>query len=254
MSKSRFLPLLKKESLEIIRTYKFLILAAVFLFFGLASPLAARFMPQFLESMNKQMNIVIQIPTPTYKDAVLQFTKNISQMISFVLFFLCMGLVATEKSSGTAVFVLVKPVSRAKFVLAKLVVLWLAVLICHVAAALFCYFYTLVLFGELPLLPFLITNGILILYLLWLVTLIAFFSMIMNSSAAAAGLSILTWAVLIFISTWGEPGKFSPMALISLSEAPFTGKALYWQPFVILGISLAALVAGGITLFRKWEP
>lgn len=74
-----------------------LILLAVFLFFGIASPLAAKFLPAMLPSIMKGQNIVIHIPEGTWKDAVAQFVKNISQIGVFIIIILSMGTIARER-------------------------------------------------------------------------------------------------------------------------------------------------------------
>ena len=94
-------------------------------------------------------SIDIHVPTPTIKDAVAQLIKNLSQVGVLTAILLAMGSVAGEKESGTAAFVLVKPVSRFAFLAAKFsglaITMAAAVLLCGLAA----YLYTAVLFAPL---------------------------------------------------------------------------------------------------------
>ena len=241
MTKTVFFPLLKKEILELLRS-----------FFGLSSAVMARYMPEFVKLMGVEMPIVM--PDPVFTDVVAQFIKNTSQVITIALIFLCMGIVATEKSRKTAVFVLVKPVSRVQFILAKTAAYWLAVFVCHTVSALLCYLYAWLLFGEMPPGPFAAMYGILVLFLLFLVTMITFFSTILNYSMPAAALSFFSWFLISGLSASKTFGQFSPVALVGQAEAVFSGQALQWQPITGAAVLIVCFLVGGILIFRKWEP
>ena len=109
--------LLRKELREAQRTNRLLIVGAIYLFFGISSPLLAKYLPDLLKGQLPG-GIQIQIPPPTAADAVDQFIKNLGNTI-FVAILLTMGAVAREKERGTAAFVMTKPVGRAAFLAAK---------------------------------------------------------------------------------------------------------------------------------------
>jgi len=138
--------LLMKEISEQWRTGRLPVVAVIFLFFGLASPVLAKYTPDIVKLA---ASIDIHVPTPTIKDAVAQLIKNLSQVGVLTSILLAMGSVAGEKESGTAAFVLVKPVSRLAFLAAKFsgiaVTMAAAVILCGLAA----YLYTWLLFAPL---------------------------------------------------------------------------------------------------------
>jgi ABC-2 type transport system permease protein len=144
--------LLHKEITEQWRTGRLPVVAAIFLLFGLASPVLAKYTPDIVKLAAS--SIVIHAPTPTIKDAVAQLIKNLNQFGVLAAILLAMGSVAGEKESGTAAFVLVKPVSRFAFLAAKFsglaVTMAAAVLTCGLAA----YLYTELLFAPLTVLGF----------------------------------------------------------------------------------------------------
>lgn len=108
----------KKEFTEFTRTYKLMILGLVFLFFGVMSPLAAKYMPEIIsEFMPAGMEIALT--TPTALDAWMQFFKNVSQMGLFVAVILFCGIMSSEYSRGTLVHMLTKGLPRRTVVLAK---------------------------------------------------------------------------------------------------------------------------------------
>ncbi len=139
--------LLRKEVTEQWRTRRLPVVAVIFLLFGLASPVLAKYTPDIVKLAAS--SIVIHVPTPTIKDAVAQLIKNLSEIGVLTAILLAMGSVAGEKESGTAAFVLVKPVSRLAFLTAKFtgvaVTMAVAVLVCGLAA----YLYTDLLFAPL---------------------------------------------------------------------------------------------------------
>ena len=70
---------LKKELTENMKNYRFPILFAVFLIFGLTSPFLAKFMPDILSAMAPDMQMG---SAPVALDAWEQFYKNISGAVS----------------------------------------------------------------------------------------------------------------------------------------------------------------------------
>ena len=166
MSFSKVGALVKKELLLQIRSFRFLISCCVFLLFGLGSPIIAKLTPELVKLAGSGEGVVIQIPDPTVRDAIIQYQKNVSQIVIFILIMLTMGDVTREKDRGTAAFVLVKPVSRVIFVAAKLLANWVNVFTGFVIAGVGCGLYTILLFQEIPILPFLGLNVFLLLYVL----------------------------------------------------------------------------------------
>ena len=78
---------LKKELTENMKNYRFLILFAVFLIFGLASPFLAKFMPEILSAVAADMQMG---SAPVALDAWEQFYKNISG-VGFSAFIILFG-------------------------------------------------------------------------------------------------------------------------------------------------------------------
>lgn len=249
-----FFALIKKELKESIRSRRLYVLTLIFTFFGIVSPLAARYMPDIVESMTRSQNIKIELPSPTWMDAVGQYIKNISQVCSFILIFFIMGVVAREKEKGTAIFVLVKPVSRTYFLLAKFISSWLNVLVALFFSMIFSIFYTMLFFENLPLYNFIYQNFLLLLNLLVLVSFTIFYSAIARSQLIAGILSFLTWIAFSISAQFGKPGEFSPSRLIS--ESSMLVKPAYvvsWEPVAGAIAVILASILFSIVIFRKIE-
>src|SRR5260370_14714910 len=149
MSLSPLHPLFKKELYEQYRTYPLFIALVIFLLLGISAPVITKLTPDLLKSLGG--GIQITVPPQTASDALNSYLKNMTQLPSLVLILLAMGCIADERSHGTAVTVLTKPVPRSAFVWAQFLAYELTLLASLLLAAAAAYFYTNQLFGALPL-------------------------------------------------------------------------------------------------------
>lgn len=137
----QFIVFTKKEFFESVATFKLYILLAVFLIFGMMSPLLAKLLPEILKSVDLQ-GMVIDLPEPSAIDAWTQFFKNVGQMGVLVLVIVFCGIMSNEFSKGTLVNLLTKGLSRKEVILSKFfsaTAIWtLAYLLCFGI----CYAYT----------------------------------------------------------------------------------------------------------------
>jgi ABC-2 type transport system permease protein len=209
---SGFGVLLRKEVLEQWRTTRLPLVAIVFLFVGLSSPLLARFTPEILKAVGgNQFQIVL--PTPTAADAYDQLAKNLGEFGALIAVLLAMGSVATEKERGTAAFILVKPASRAAFLISKLVAIAATLGIATVTAGAGAWFYTFVLFEPLP-----VPGFVAAMVLQWL-ALVAYASItflgstLTRSALAAAGLGVAAFIALGILTIVPAVGSYLPTGL-----------------------------------------
>lgn len=245
---------LRKELLAQWRSYRLLIVVAVLAAFGMASPLLAKFTPEFVRLLPNGEEMLSLIPPPTVADAVTQYTKNISQFGVVLALLVTMGVVAQEKDRGTAALILVKPISRRTFLGAKFVAIALSFLVGLVVAGLGAYYYTLVLFEALDPLRWLALNGLMWLFLLVYVALTLFCSTLSRSQVVAGGLA---FALLVLVTGLGaipRVGDYVPNHLISWGSALVAGRAGTAWP--ALGVSLgmiAVALVGSWLVFRRQE-
>lgn len=144
-----------KELIEGVRTYKAIILIAVFLIFGIMSPLFAKLTPEIVSSFATD-GVTISMPEPTALDSWMQFFKNVSQMGLIVLVVLYSGILAQEISRGTLINVLTKGLSRSTVIWAKYSMLLAVWSVAYLLCLLVTLGYTLYLFpgGTVQNLPF----------------------------------------------------------------------------------------------------
>ncbi|NJN53857.1 MAG: YhfC family intramembrane metalloprotease [Anaerolineae bacterium] len=204
-----------KEMQHQWRTRRVLVVAAIFLVFGLTSPLLAKFTPQLLTSIEGAEQFAALIPEPTTADAVAQYIENITQFGFILVIVLGMGAVAGEKERGTAVMILSKPLPRWSFLLSKLITQGAVFGLALLLAALGAYYYTAVLFGGLAFGPFLLGNVLLWLWLMVLATVTLLGSTIADSTVAAAGIAFVGAVILLLAGSLPHIGPLMPSGLVA---------------------------------------
>lgn len=113
---SGYIAFVKKEFMENRKNYRFLILFAVFLIFGMMSAFLAKFIPEILSAFAADMEMTAE---PIALDAWKQFYKNISG-VGFSAFIILFGsCLSNEYSKGTLVLMVTKGLSRKAVILAK---------------------------------------------------------------------------------------------------------------------------------------
>ena len=255
-----FTILLAKELRESWRTFRLPAVVGVFAFAGMTSPLLARFLPEIFELAGGDQLGEIVLPTPTTRDAVDQVVKNLGQFGALSAILLAMGLVSAEKDRGTAAFVLVKPVSRAAFLAAKLVAVGLVLGCGTLLGVALAWLYTALLFEPVP------PGGWLALAaLLWLslgayaaVTFLA--SVVTGSTAAAAGTGFVALLVLGIVAAVPALSRFTPAGLLQPATAlaagtatvPGLGADLFVPVLTTLGL-IAATIGVAVWSFGRQE-
>jgi len=141
-----FRVLLLKEFRWLWRSYRIAALIAIFLVLGMGSPLLLHFLPDLLESAGN--DVVVTLPEFTAGDAISEYLSNLVQMGVIGVILITMGAVAGERSTGTAVFTLSRPVGFLHFVLAKYVALLILVAVATAVGAAGAFFYTTILFDT----------------------------------------------------------------------------------------------------------
>jgi ABC-2 type transport system permease protein len=251
-----FTAFLHKELREILRTWRIWVLPGIVLFFAISGPPLAKITPELLGSLmtDQQPGVVIQLPDPTYVDAYLQWTKNLSQMVLFAVIIMFGGVISAEKKSGTAALVLTKPLSRSAFVLAKFVSQAALVAVPIAAGALATWGITYATFGEAPLAPLAEATGAWLVFALMFVALMELLSAALDSQAGAAGIGFGAYILLSVAGLWAPMLDYSPAGLVGAPTTIVMDKtaALGWPIAVTLALT-ALFVAGAVLVFKRRE-
>jgi ABC-2 type transport system permease protein len=242
---SGFSTFLAKEVTEIRKTWRIWVIPGMLLFFAITSPIIADVTPALMASISKgQPGVVLKMPPPTWRDSYAQFLKSLSQMVLIAVVITGAGAVSGERSAGTAVFTLTKPVSRASFVLAKIVSQAGLLIGATVVSTVVCAVLTTVMFGHAPLIPLVTSVGIWTLDALLMVVVMTLFSAGFASRGASAGAGLGFFFLTLLISIWPSANRYSFVGLMSAS-----GKALAQQP---TGAIWPVMTALGMGLMCAW--
>jgi ABC-2 type transport system permease protein len=244
---------LRKELMEQARTKRLLILAAVLLIFGLMSPMLAKYTPEMIKMIPGGEQISLLIPEPTMMDAVGQYVKNVQQFGILLALLMTMGMVAQEKEKGTAAMMLVKPLSRGGFLLAKFTALCLTFLGSLLLAGLGAYYYTLILFEAPDLGAWMGLTGLMWVQLVVYIAITLLASTLVRSQAAAAGIGFAGLIVFALLESLPGISTYMPGQLVQWGVRLFSADPAYAWPAlgISLGIIAASLVAAWAVFARQ---
>ena len=183
-----FKALFKKDLKEVLKTYRIYVIPAVFIFFGLVSPIIAYYLPDILASMAGEVRV--ELPTPSWRDAFDQYFSNITQMGVLAIILSLMGVIADERSKGIVNMVFYRPVSRLAYVFSKFFSYGLLLTVSIFVSYLACYYNATVLFPEVPLAATFQATFLFWIYALFIAALTIAASAIFTNNVAAGGVGL----------------------------------------------------------------
>lgn len=247
----------KKEVRETWSTHRIYVILSILLVIGLMSPLLAKMTPELVGSMAKGSGLDIKVPPPTALDAYAQLFKNLINLGTLAVIFSLAGLVADEKTRGSAVLMVTKPVPRWAFITSKYVVNAALVLLATGLAYAACLYYTVIIFHEsLWAGSSAATLLVMVFYLLIVaVTLLA--STIGRSLALSSGITVGTLLLLSLLPQL-HPwlARYSPGALIGYQLRLVQGSIALADTLPAVAITLGitvVLVALSVIVFGRQE-
>ena len=251
-----FIAFLEKELREIFRTWRIWVLPGIVLFFALSGPPLAAVTPQLIETLvpAEGSGVVIQVPDPTYVDAYLQWTGNLSEIVLIALIIIMGGMISSERKQGTAILVLTKPLSRTAFVLAKFVSNVKLLSGSVIAGAVLTWALTHAVFGKAPAGDLAAATGVWLLLGILFIAVMELLSALLDSQAGAAGLGFVVYIALSIGTLWGPAVRYSPAGLVGAPTKIVTGEAveLLWPIWTTLALT-ALCVGAAIAVFRQRE-
>jgi len=252
---------LKKEFLESIKTYKFLIMVAVFLFLGMASPLTAMFMPEILKAAIESdpatagMDLSVLLTDPVALDSWIQFFGSyIGQMGIFALVIVFSGMLSSEFSRGTLTIMLSKGLSRSTVIISKLTNALIIWTVSYALAALVAWAYTVYFFpGES------VPNLFLAIFCLWFFGVFLLSMTMLMATLTKRGFACMlalgaSAVVFLLLNISPQIAKYSPASLASIpiqltSDTATPRHVLPILSFAVIGFLMFSALA--IIVFMK---
>ncbi|MCW5698133.1 MAG: hypothetical protein KIS96_15600 [Bauldia sp.] len=252
---SQWLVLWRRELLELRRSYRWIWVPLVFLALGAMQPLASYYMPQILDSLGGlPEGAVIEIPPPAPGAAMASALNQLGTLGVLVLVLVAMGSVATERSTGQAAMILVKPVSHAAFITVKWAAYALLMLAAVIIGQLGAYYYTDLLIGPLPLSTVLGSAAVFAAWLGFVLALPIALGVFFRSAAAVAVMTVVIAVVLsTATSLLGDAMAWSPALLAAAAAGLLTGAGAdgIALPLAVTAAATAAILAAASAGLRR---
>lgn len=249
-----FRAFLGKELRETRMTWRLWVVPGILVFIGVTAPVLAALTPELLRvTAERNPGIVLKVPTPTARDAYVQFLGNLMQMALLAVIIAGGAAVAAERRAGTAVLMLTKPLTRAGFVVAK-ALSGIVLLVCAtLAGTVLCIALTVLLFDGSHIEEFVASVG------LWLALATMFTALMVLLSAAtlrqgpAAGAGIAVYVALIALTGFPLVRDHSPAGIMASSDALLMGRdvALLWPLATTLLVTVLCVGAAAWVFGRK---
>ena len=249
-----YLSFCRKEFLENLRTYRLLIMLAVFAAFGLMSPLFAKMLPDLLSGMDMN-GVVIEMPESTAFDSWTQFFKNNGQMGMLVLIIVFCGITANEFTKGTLIPIVTKGMRRSTVILAKLTVSVLLWIVSYAVSLAVTWAYTIYFWGNTPL-----PNAFLAFVSLWLFGVLMIVLLVLGGICLGNIYGALLFSggaviLMALVSIAPPAAKYNPISLaggvVNLLNGAQPASDFIPALLICIGLILVGLIASLLIFNRK---
>lgn len=248
----------KKEVLHGIRTYRFLLIACVLLFFAFIDPMLQKFiLPNVLMSQFGEMDqsMMDQMLVTTQRECIRAYYTNIYQIGTLVIALVLSGAVAGERKSGTMIIPAGNGVRVEDALTAKAVVYGGYLLLITQVAVVAEYFYTGLLFGfDISLAPTVRSGLYYGMYFVLVMTIVFFMGTFMKSPVASGMTALVPAFGMHFLSGVLNISKSTPSGL--LSEAALLSDMMtmdVMRPMIVTVIVILALMGWSVYRIQRIE-
>lgn len=247
--------MIKKEMLDGIRNYKFIVIFAVFLLFAMFDPIMTRYiLPEILKSQfpgitPEMLNDMVDM---TQRGAIRAYMSDIYEIGILVISFLLCGITAREIQDKTLILPICSGKRHDFILLSKLIVYGSVTFIAVFIATLINYFYSTLLFdaGLQNILP-IIKNGLLQgLFLVFIIVSLIFIGVLTQKNIITGFLTLGLVYGTGFIGSGFNIQKFLPYGLIYEAQqlAPISTVELFQTIFVTIGLIVIMFLLSVIRL------
>lgn len=208
------------EWLRLVRTRRLVALLAAYLFFGFLGPFTARYINEILDRVGGDLDgATIVLPDPTPIDGLAQFSSNAAQIGLLVAVVVAAGSLAIDAKPEMAVFLRTRVRSTSRLLWPRLVVSTAAVAAAYVLGALTAWYESVVLIGTLPAGAVFVGVGFGVLYLVFVVAVVAAAAGKMRSVLGTVLASVVFLLILPIVGIVESIGRWLPSHLVGALTA-----------------------------------
>lgn len=236
----------KKEFIESVRQYKYLMIAAGILIFALLDPIMLKLLPDILKSqLPADLSVLL---VTTQKTAVQGYIKDLNQIGLLFVVFVFSGCLSDEIYNQKLVFPYSKGAKPVSIVLAKLLNYVITVSVFTVLGFLINYYYVTILFSKDPLeFASLVPSIVLvIIYFIFNISLTMLLSSIFKRGLISGIITLALTLTTSALSGLKAIGRFIPYKLITLANEFSFNNSTFTIVFVG-GLSIILIV---LTIIR----
>lgn len=232
------------EWLRITRTFRWVILAAVFGFFGALGPLTARYLPDIMDAVGEGASVPEMGPA----DGITQYLANVQQIGLLAVAFVAAAALAIDSNVELAVFFRTRASIR-DILVPRLVVNAVLMAIAMVFGATIAYVGTGILLDWVDLGSFLVGLALQCLYLAFVVVVVGLMGSLVRKVVTTALLSVGLLIALGLLTLLPQLAPWLPSHLLgALDQLIRGGDFEYWRALVGTIVLIIALPA--ITIVR----
>ncbi|WP_239256093.1 ABC transporter permease [Listeria ilorinensis] len=258
---SAFKAFVAKEWLEICRSLKVIWLPVALMLLGVMQPVMMHFLPQILEKASGIENGEAMLALLGQQTSVEIFSQTLSsqfdQLGIMIILISGMSLISADRQSGMLSFILTKPVSLVHYLSAKVVVQFGLILVSLLAGYFLAAYYSVLLFGELPLIAVVQAFFIYSIWIFFLFTLLIFLSTILESGTVAGILAIVSGILLTTLTGIESFGQiFNPAYLSKVAVSLIQNEQLanHFWPCLFFTLLFSVVLLIGSFLLVNWRP
>lgn len=231
----------KKEFMESIRQYKFIMLAAGILLFALLDPIMLKLLPNILK--NQLPADISSLLITTQKTALQNYIKDLNQIGLLFIVFIFSGTLSDEINNQKLVFPYSKGASPENIVLAKFLSYLIAVLIFTIIGFIVNYYYVTILFTKDIVTFSGLTPAITLVfvYFIFNIALTLFFSSLSKKGLIAGIITLAVNFLTIPLAGIKSISKFVPYNLINAANK-FSFQDCFTSIIFVLAISILLLI------------
>lgn len=239
-----FVTLLQKEFTGLWRSKKIIWLPIVFMLLSVMQPLSLYFMEDILKlGGGLPEGAVFEMPTPTSGEVMSSVLSQLNTIGMLLIVVSIMGVISDERRNGSLALLMVRPITPMQLVCSKTIANGLLLIVSFICGYLFAYYYTVVLFGTVPISHILQSMLLYSFYIFFIVSCVIFSSALWDSNGTIAIINIIFFSVVPIVSGWfSEALRWIPTNLSSYSVAIVSGMTDLAGLIGCLTVSLVCVV------------
>lgn len=236
------------EWLRLVRTRRLLVLVAVFVFFGFAGPLSARYLADIIGRAGNSDQIQIIVAAPVPADGIDGFISNGLSVGAIVSVVIAASACAIDANTALAIFYRTRVGSYGKLLLPRLIATIIAVVAAFLVGLAVAWYETAVLIGAPSVRPMLASALLGSVYLAFAVAMAAAAGAVARTTLGTVGLALAVVLLLPILGQLPGVGDWLPTSLANAPTALMRGGNLgdhlrALTTAIALSIGLPALAA-----------